>query len=232
LQSANEHDADIIIMSLGFPDEQQPIEDALRAIEARNDHKRRHTYVFAATSNDGLVTRPISWPARRAGVYGISAASLHGLPHDQAPFSGSSEMPPLYFSYGTQVQLFGTDGIPQHEKGGAASWATPILAGLVATILHLTRSYASDDTRELAKAVHEYVETFGLDPVFRAKSKKPNSGRHEFLLLHEIFERQSNSAGDRRLDQIDIVLENLHNIYVSFMHNKSRGSRVDTHHAD
>lgn len=205
-------------MSLGFCEVQPDIELELSRIEQFDREHGRRTYIFGATSNSGLSTdssESITWPASREGVYGVCAADPFGNPDARAPFVDEGESHgAIYFFYGNPAQLFGLDGEskpkpkdkPTHD--GAASWATPNLAGQVALLLQIVRTYGNDVIgRPKAAAVLTYVDTFGLDPVFAAKTKSFASHRSPSLRLTEVFRRRDG------LDDVDSLIENLHDIY-------------------
>ncbi|RSM15028.1 hypothetical protein CEP52_001023 [Fusarium oligoseptatum] len=143
---------DIINMSFGFSDADEPILNPLR--EALNFvHTMYNVLILAAARNDGGNTASVMWPAsEQSSVICVNSSDGNGTPSDFNP----TQRGPRICTLGVGHEIVLTKGQIAHasRKGtkepppavrieSGTSFATPVAAALVATILDVVGSYES-----------------------------------------------------------------------------------------
>jgi len=143
---------DIISMSFGLTDETEPgCDDFLEAIEAARAYK---ILMFAAASNNGSHSRP-AFPARHDGVFCIFATDGKG---NCGPANPTAEPHAYNFStLGQAVKSAWPEGLREGrwKRRSGTSFAVPVAAGMVATILLYARRELSG---EEARRFKEYAK--------------------------------------------------------------------------
>lgn len=118
-------------MSFGFVDEVDSIETALKYAYAKN------ILVFAAASNSGGNSQPL-WPARSSSVIGVLASTGLGNKYHGNPTRSSHA--DNFSVLGTAVESWWPEHMGQDRKiSSGTSCATPIMAGIAATVMAVLR---------------------------------------------------------------------------------------------
>ena len=208
--SVKHWEVDIISLSFGTD---QAVED----LEVVIDDYAPKVLFFAATSNRGGNEPGISWPARHGSVIGMFASDGHGNNYKQNPN-------PMENHYNFSMLGTAVSGLwPQALRSGdrykiksGTSCATPIAAGVAASILTLMRRQAAlnlskvpDDQREQAvRSAERLMKKLRQPAVMRriffevgAKSDK-REGYHYVAPWH-FFEGSPEAAYKRIKDVVD-----------------------------
>ncbi|KAH7127826.1 peptidase S8/S53 domain-containing protein [Dactylonectria estremocensis] len=179
--AVDEWNVDIIVMSFGFEDEQNPLSDSV------NYAAQNNVLMFAAASNDGK-NRPeeVAWPARDIHVICVHSAEGYGTPSTFTPSPQDNQ----------RIMVLGECVIsawPQHLASpknhklmSGTSCAAPIAAGIAAILLDYARGFLGND---------EWKRFRRVDPMRRMfeKMRGPGSPSGYWWIRHwKLFdERQS-----------------------------------------
>lgn len=140
LYAATDCDVDIISMSFGFPTEVEAISDAIT--EALRIKKGRIAF-FAAAANDGSNGHEM-FPAHMQSVISVRGTDSMGgfIPaYDPPPYEEETR------HFGTLGQDVPYDFSDQRKVRSGCSLATPILAGISATIVQYAWCNSSESDR-------------------------------------------------------------------------------------
>jgi len=199
-------------MPLGFREEHHLVEAEFALIKRRDKNEARQTLIICSTSNAGQTNNiPVSWPASREGIFGVSAADYFGKPDGRAPRAYGSHRggETNYLSLGSKVTVFRRDGEPDLKRAGAASYAAPVLGALAALILQTLRTYSRDTTKPKAAAALSGIKEQGWEYLFRCFATKPTADYDPFLPLWEAFTPVTG------MDALESALDNIHKKFSS-----------------
>ncbi|OJI80122.1 hypothetical protein ASPTUDRAFT_47142 [Aspergillus tubingensis CBS 134.48] len=197
LHAATTLNVDIISLSLGFPNEDEIIRDAIsEAIRI----KKGNLLFFAAAANDGS-NRHEMFPASMESVISVRATNSAG------GFVDEFDPPPV----DDEGRLYGTLGhdIPGHavdetKPCSGCSAATPIMAGIAALLLQYVQHRLSDRSASSENIRKQIRTKRGMMQIFKAIAVSRGNQRH-YVAPFEFFERDD----EIRLAIIRVAIANL-----------------------
>ncbi|PYH63780.1 S8/S53 family peptidase [Aspergillus vadensis CBS 113365] len=197
LHAATTLNVDIISLSLGFPNEDEIIRDAIsEAIRI----KKGNLLFFAAAANDGS-NRHEMFPASMESVISVRATNSAG------GFVDEFDPPPV----DDEGRLYGTLGhdIPGHavdetKPCSGCSAATPIMAGIAALLLQYVQHRLSDRSASSENIRKQIRTKRGMMQIFKAIAVNRGNQRH-YVAPFEFFERDD----EIRLAIIRVAIANL-----------------------
>jgi hypothetical protein len=162
LKWAVEKRVDVVNMSFGFSDHSTP--ELRSAITAAHQAGLK---LFAAAGNDGQNVSSVAFPANAPEVFAVFASNGRG------DWAGSINPPtgslPRWNTLGC--------GVPFRVHGkmtclSGTSYATPLVAGLIASTLHYLRDYRYRETtsREDRLTLARFEEHHGVETILRRTS--------------------------------------------------------------
>ncbi|SMQ51046.1 unnamed protein product [Zymoseptoria tritici ST99CH_3D7] len=173
--------ADIISMSFGIREYYKPMDDAI------SNALNNRILLFAAASNDGA-NLGRAFPAQCPGVFCIHSTDGNGNP---SKFNPTPSVSDVNFSLlGEQVSSHWPAGMDGHEQTvrvmSGTSVATPIAAGLAASVLSFVRQQDQYAAAESAKLGPWLKSHNSMDLVFKSMARE-RRGEYDYITPHVLF---------------------------------------------
>ncbi|KAL4904778.1 hypothetical protein BDW74DRAFT_185369 [Aspergillus multicolor] len=182
----SEWKVDIISMSFGIRGESESMKTAI------SNAQHSKTLLFAAASNDGA-NHGRAFPAKYPSVFCIHSTDGNGNPSTFNPTADDKDV--NYSLLGEQVSSHWPAGKNGHNENvnvmSGTSVATPIAAGLAASILSFVRqqeqhiTLGSDLLGPWLKDVHS------MDAVLKSMVKQRRGASYDYIMPHVLFDRRS-----------------------------------------
>ncbi len=125
---------DIVSMSFGFKTRIPSVEKVIRDTIMKRRDEKKDILFFAAANNDGLNEKEM-FPASDSNVISVRGTDHSGAflqKYNPDPWPNKQGMP----RFGTLAENVCYDCADRSSIKSGCSFATPILAGLVATVIH------------------------------------------------------------------------------------------------
>ncbi|KAL7936124.1 subtilisin-like protein [Trichoderma chlorosporum] len=190
---SEEANVDIVAMSFGYQEEQEAINEAInKAIY----HRHNQALLFAAAANYGGNQREM-FPARHDQVLSVRATNHHGAFSHFNPPADRLETH-VFGTLGTNVPGSGLSTCDEQVYKTGTSIATPIAAGIAATILGYAR--LGDASNRFGEDAHmEKLGTKrGMSQVFMRLSRQMVE-KHFYLYPQEFFQEMTEMQRDALL---------------------------------
>ncbi|KAH7176810.1 peptidase S8/S53 domain-containing protein [Dactylonectria macrodidyma] len=179
--AVDEWKVDIIVMSFGFEDEQEPLSESV------NYAARNNVLMFAAASNDGK-NRPeeVAWPARDMHVICVHSAEGFGTPSTFTPGPQDNQKIMVLGECVKSAWPQRLTSPENHKLMSGTSCAAPIAAGIAAILLDYARGFLEDGEWKRFRRVDSMRRMF-------EKMRSPGSPSGYWWIRHwKLFdERQS-----------------------------------------
>ncbi|RAL07701.1 S8/S53 family peptidase [Aspergillus homomorphus CBS 101889] len=182
----SEWKVDIISMSFGIRELSQPIKTAV------SDAIHSQTLLFSAASNDGA-NFGRAFPAKFPGVFCIHSTDGNGNP---SMFNPTADDKDVNFSLlGEHVSSHWLVGKDDHDQPvkvmSGTSVATPIAAGLAASVLSFVRQQDSltNPGNELLGPWLQGADS--MDAVLKSMARHTRGAGYDYLTPHVLFDRSS-----------------------------------------
>ncbi|KAI0873178.1 hypothetical protein GGS24DRAFT_406175 [Hypoxylon argillaceum] len=187
---------DIISMSFGIREYNEPIKTAI------SNALYSQTLLFAAASNDGA-NLGRAFPAKYPGVFCIHSTDGHGNP---SAFNPTADDKDVNFSLlGEHVSSHWPIGMSGHNQNvnamSGTSVATPIAAGLAASILSFVRQQEQHMTPGDELLGPWLKDVHSMDTVLKYMARQRTG--YDYIRPHVLFDRRS--TRDRVYDKISEI---------------------------
>ena len=174
-------------MSFGIREHNEPMTAAVA-----NALSCGKTLMFAAASNDGA-NLGRAFPAKYPGVFCIHSTDGNGNP---STFNPTAHERDVSFSLlGENVSShwpFGKKGHRQHVNAmSGTSVATPIAAGLAATVLSFARQQEQRMTPGKESLAPWLKDTHSMDTVLRSMVRQTRGVNYDYITPHLLFDTSS-----------------------------------------
>lgn len=190
---------DIVVLSLGFDEENEPIR---RAISQASSHPR-DKLIFAAASNlnTGSMdqSQRVCFPASMNGVFCIRSADGHGTWVNSPNRTDGTDN---FSVLGTGLEAawpLDLNNQQDTKSVSGTSFATPIAAGIAAIVLEYSIQKEVEDAR-LPTSWREKLGRFsGMRAIFKemsSRSDDPDCHVRPFIRPHQLFR---SNAGDHEM---------------------------------
>jgi subtilisin family serine protease len=172
-------EVDVISMSFGIREFNEDMKEAI--LNAR--HKK--TLMFAAASNDGA-NHGRAFPAKDRGVFCIHSSDGNGNPSSFNPTADEDDV--NFCLLGENVESHWPVGMSGHNSNlrvmSGTSVATPIAAGLAASLLSLVRQQEQDlptDPDRLSRWLKDFDS---MEAVLKSITKGKRGAGYDYILPH------------------------------------------------
>ncbi len=184
--AVKEWKVDVISMSFGIRENNEPMTNAIA--NALNER----TLLFAAASNDGA-NLDRAFPAQYPGVFCIHSTDGYGNPSDFNP--SASENDANYSLLGYQVSSHWPAGLNGYQQSvrslSGTSVATPIAAGLAASVLSFVRRQDRQVAAESERLGPWLTRDNSMDMVFRSMVRRRRGSGYDYITPEILFDRGS-----------------------------------------
>lgn len=176
-------------MSFGFQEPIPLIDDAIK----RATKAKKVPLFFAATGNNGA-HQGVAWPANDLRVIGINSTTAQGVASTFNP-RRTNDAYPIFYAFGEGVRVITAKaGNPEgyeikHVSG--TSYATPVAAALVASLLWCVKMLQKCNTGEQARFARLPRDLQDMDRMVKVLSRKmqrKHDNGQKSILPWELFE--------------------------------------------
>lgn len=191
-------------MSFGIREYHKPM------VKVITDALKNQTLLFAAASNDGA-NLGRAFPAKYPSVFCIHSTDGNGNPSSFNPTASETDV--NYSLLGEHVSSHWPAGKNGHNQDvnvmSGTSVATPIAAGLAATVLSFVRQQDQHVDAEKSGLLAPWLkDVHSMDMVFKSMVRQRRGVGYDYITPHELFDR--GSTRDHVYEKIKNIQRNMY----------------------